>query len=90
MKGKKASGKAGVGRQPSPRKGRNLAKARSKKVSPAVRQTVDSESTGRFGEVLSLIEAARRRAYQAVNAISTGSSVSTSARRSRRPSGATA
>jgi len=68
VKGKKASGKAGVGQHPSPRKMRELAKVRGKKVSPAVRQTVDLESTGRFDEVLSLIEAARRRAYQAVNA----------------------
>jgi predicted nuclease of restriction endonuclease-like (RecB) superfamily len=68
VKGKKASGKGGVGRHLSPHEGRGLAKARGKKVSPAVRQTADPESTVRFDEVLSLIEAARRRAYQAVNA----------------------
>ena len=68
MKGKKASGKDGLRRKPSPKKGRPLAKVSSKIVSPVVRQTADPESTGRFDEVLSIIEAARRRAYQAVNA----------------------
>jgi hypothetical protein len=68
VKGKKASGKDGLRRKPSPKKGRPLAKVSSKIVSPVVRQTADPESTGRFDEVLSIIEAARRRAYQAVNA----------------------
>lgn len=43
------------------------AKAGGEKVSPAVRQTTEFVSSGKFDEVLALIEAARRRAYQAVN-----------------------
>jgi predicted nuclease of restriction endonuclease-like (RecB) superfamily len=65
---KKILAKTSDAKRPSPQNVRNLAKARGKKVSPAVRQTADPESTGRFDEVLSIIEAARRHAYQAVNA----------------------
>lgn len=42
-------------------------KPRPKKVSPLVRQSTASRPAGRFDEVLALIEAARSRAYQAVN-----------------------
>jgi hypothetical protein len=68
VKSKKASGKVGIRRQSITQRGRNLANIRGKKVAPAVRQTAGLLPTTRFDEVLSLIEAARRRAYQAVNA----------------------
>jgi hypothetical protein len=42
-------------------------KAGGEKVSPEVRQTMEFVSSGKFDEVLALIKAARRRAYQAVN-----------------------
>jgi predicted nuclease of restriction endonuclease-like (RecB) superfamily len=43
------------------------AKTTRRKVSPAARQTVALAPVANFDEVLALIEAARRRAYQAVN-----------------------
>ncbi|HUF60791.1 MAG TPA: DUF1016 N-terminal domain-containing protein [Verrucomicrobiales bacterium] len=46
---------------------KKAAKAPPKKVAPAVRRFTAPAGAGRFEEVLGLIEAARQRAYQAVN-----------------------
>jgi len=46
---------------------KRVAKVTTKKVSPLVRQTSGLARKGRFDEVLALVEAARRRAYRAVN-----------------------
>lgn len=48
--------------------GKQRAKATNKKVSPTVRQTALLAPGAKFDEVLALIDAARRRAYQSVNA----------------------
>ena len=48
-------------------KSRSHAKPGAQKVSPAVRQRTRLAPSRKFDEVLALIEAARRRAYQAVN-----------------------
>jgi predicted nuclease of restriction endonuclease-like (RecB) superfamily len=64
---KKVRGKVGTSRQPSPQKGGRIAKATGKIVSPAVRQSIALPPSKQFDEVLALIEAARGRAYQAVN-----------------------
>ena len=50
-----------------PRKTRSAASSRADIVSAARRQSNALETEARFAEVLALIEAARRRAYQAVN-----------------------
>lgn len=48
-------------------RGKKEPKPAKKKVVPPVRQLAQVAPTGEFGEVLALIESARRRAYQAVN-----------------------
>ncbi len=48
-------------------KGLALAKPRAQKVAPLVRQSETLAPSRRFDEVLALIDAARRRAYQAIN-----------------------
>ncbi len=50
-----------------PRRTRSAASSRAEIVSTARRQSTILETEARFAEVLALIEAARRRAYQAVN-----------------------
>ncbi len=52
---------------PNRRVASRSAKLTSKRIAPAVRQLPKRTTAGRFDEVLTLIAAARQRAYQAVN-----------------------